>query len=84
MIQKTPQAGDDLGRFTLDYISIFLFQSTLFHAQTDTYHFLYFNPHSGAGVTKGYMFISLFQSTPRHIGEALELHISNPTFQPTR
>lgn len=32
MIQKTPQAGDDLGRFTLDYISIFLFQSTLFHA----------------------------------------------------
>lgn len=29
MIQKTPQAGDDLGRFTLDYISIFLFQSTL-------------------------------------------------------
>lgn len=30
MIQReTPQAGDDLGRFTLDYISIFLFQSTL-------------------------------------------------------
>ena len=33
MTTKTPQAGDDLGRFSLGYISIFLFQSTLFRAK---------------------------------------------------
>lgn len=32
MIQKTPQAGDDLGRFPLGCISIFLFQSASIRA----------------------------------------------------